>query len=101
MISLFIGNEIFLDLGTCGSQKRSCWSSKFFFKIILTSLDLSSLECNYHQQSYKYKLLHKVENIINENIEQKRTYNQFHNILRLFDVLPNFLFTTNEKMRDY
>ena len=29
------------------------------------------------------------------------TYNQFHNILRLFDVLPNFLFTTSETMVDY
>ena len=28
-------------------------------------------------------------------------YNHFHNILRLFDVLPNFLFTTSETMRDY
>ena len=26
------------------------------------------------------------------------TYNQFHNILRLFDVLPNFPFTTSETM---
>ena len=25
----------------------------------------------------------------------------FYNILRLFDVLPNFLFTTSETMRDY
>ena len=25
------------------------------------------------------------------------TYNQFHNILRLFDVLPNFSFTTSEE----
>ena len=25
----------------------------------------------------------------------------FHNILRLFDVLLSFLFTTNETMRDY
>ena len=29
------------------------------------------------------------------------TYNQLHNILGLFDVLPNFLFTTSETMRDY
>ena len=29
------------------------------------------------------------------------TYNKFHNILRLFDVLPNFPFTTSETMRDY
>ena len=27
--------------------------------------------------------------------------NQFHNILRLFDVLPNFPFTTSEMMGDY
>ena len=27
-------------------------------------------------------------------------YNQVHNILRLFDDLPNFLFTTSETMRD-
>ena len=30
-----------------------------------------------------------------------RAYNQFHNILRLFDVLPNFRFTTSEMMCDY
>ena len=29
------------------------------------------------------------------------TYNQFHNILRLFDVLPNFPLTTSETMGDY
>ena len=29
------------------------------------------------------------------------TYNHFHNILRLTNVLPNFLFTTSETMRDY
>ena len=28
-------------------------------------------------------------------------YSQFHNILRLLDVLPNFPFTTSETMRDY
>ena len=29
------------------------------------------------------------------------TYNNFHNILRLFDVLPNFPFTTSETMGEY
>ena len=29
------------------------------------------------------------------------TYNHFHNILRLFDVLPNFPFTANETKGDY
>ena len=28
-------------------------------------------------------------------------YNHFHNILKFFDVLPNFVFTTSETMRDY
>ena len=31
----------------------------------------------------------------------KTIYNHFHNILRLFDVLPNFPFTTSETMRNY
>ena len=31
----------------------------------------------------------------------KLIYNQFRHILRLFDVLPNFPFTTTETMGDY
>ena len=31
----------------------------------------------------------------------KGTYNHFHDILRLFDVLPNFPFTRIETKRDY
>ena len=30
-----------------------------------------------------------------------KTYNQFQNILRLFNVLPNFSFTTSETMGGY
>ena len=29
------------------------------------------------------------------------SYNHFHNIVRLFDALPNFSFTTSETMGDY
>ena len=29
------------------------------------------------------------------------SYNHFHDILRLFDALTNFPFTTSETMRDY
>ena len=29
------------------------------------------------------------------------SYNQFHNILRLFDALPNFPFTTSETIGNY
>ena len=32
---------------------------------------------------------------------QSYIYNLGHNILRLFDVLPNFLLTTSETNRDY
>ena len=32
---------------------------------------------------------------------QAQNCNQFHNILRLFDVLPIFSFTTSETMDDY
>ena len=36
----------------------------------------------------------------NWSINSGPSYNQFHNILRLFDVLPNFPFTTSETMCD-
>ena len=29
------------------------------------------------------------------------SYNHFHNVLRLFDILPSFPFTTSETMRHY
>ena len=32
---------------------------------------------------------------------QAQNYNHFHNILRLLDVLPNFPFTTSERMHGY
>ena len=34
-------------------------------------------------------------------MKEKFSYNHFHNILRLFDVLTSFPFTTSETMRDY
>ena len=33
--------------------------------------------------------------------KSSNTYNHFHNILRLFDILPNFLFIASESMRSY
>ena len=35
------------------------------------------------------------------NAQENFADNHFHNILKLFDVLPNFALTTGEKMRDY
>ena len=36
-----------------------------------------------------------------ERFSKVATYNQFHNILRFFDILPNFRFSTSETMPDY
>ena len=33
--------------------------------------------------------------------KKKIAEHHFHNILILLDILPNFLFTTSETMRDY
>ena len=40
---------------------------------------------------------------VNKDIKSKRKFvdNYFHNILRLFDILLNFRFTTSETMGDY
>ena len=34
-------------------------------------------------------------------VQSKESYNHFHNILRIFDVLPNYNFTTSETIGDY
>ena len=41
---------------------------------------------------FRYKIFNFIAEIF---------WNHFHNILRLFDVLSNFPFTTNEMMRGY
>ena len=40
-------------------------------------------------------------NGVGGDLALKSTYNHFHNILRLFDDLTNFPFTTSETMGDY
>ena len=41
--------------------------------------------------------------VVNRNIKGKRKFRgiQCHNILKHFDILPNFPFTTNETMTNY
>ena len=39
--------------------------------------------------------------ILEKELSFSRNNNQFHDILRLLDVLPNFLFTTSETMGHY
>ena len=56
---------------------------------------ISILEALYIHPKFKLTLcLHKM-------ISVSLSHNHFHNILRLFDVLPNFPFTTSEAMCDY
>ena len=54
----------------------------------------------YRFLSFARNLSNKYEKQLLDTAKKPRT-NNFHNILRLFDVLPNFPFTTSETMRDY
>ena len=40
-------------------------------------------------------------NLDNEDKKINDVYNQGHDILRIFDTLPDFMFTTSETKRDY
>ena len=57
------------------------------------------------RRMYIYALLPLMDAVFSEERQLMKWvgvfYNHFHNILRLSDVLPNFAFTTNERMRDY
>ena len=49
-----------------------------------------------------YQIFEKKNRIVNQEVAtDSYSYNQFHNNLRLFDVLLNFSFTTSETMGDY
>ena len=54
------------------------------------------INLNIYIMLFKYAL-----NIYEDHRHISIIYNHFHNILILFDVLPNFPFTTSETMRDY
>ena len=74
-------------------------------------LDYGNIICDqphnasFHQklESLQYNACLAVTGTIHGSSREKYTknYNQFHNILRLFDVLPNFLLATSETMCDY
>ena len=78
-------------------------SLKLLCDIIFPSLpgqfDLSCFTMS-NFQSYEYPWKPNFSNHI-KFILKTSNYDQFHNILRLFNVLPNFPFTSSEKMRDY
>ena len=58
------------------------------------------LSARYYQKN-KERLQKRLVKGIKVFLEQTKIINYFHNILRLFDVLPMFLFITSEVMRNY
>ena len=78
---------------------------------ITTSFYLLFLACYFFQLLVLYIYIYYIcIYIIDINIHKiyihiytlmKCIFNQFHNILRLFDVLPNFPFTASKTMSDY
>ena len=68
---------------------------KFHLKLTMLTFWTKYARKGYFQLKTK-----KVNSIIEFRIFE-RGYNHFHNILRLFVVLPNFLFTIGETMRNY
>ena len=67
------------------------------FNYQLPIINLSDFEIDITCLKYRLNL-----SLISTKIDSfNLTYNHFHNILRLFDVLPNFRFTANETMGDY
>ena len=51
----------------------------------------------HHKQNFSSFDMHKYKFKVIANSLQS-SYNRFHNILRLFDILPTFLFTPSETM---
>ena len=75
---------LLLLCGSCGASQVLHWSKNTAGVEILVRVDHDFID--FYRDSMKFYLWF---------------YNHFHNTLRLFDVLPNFLYTTSETMRDY
>ena len=74
---------LLLLCGSCGASQVLHWSKNTAGVEILVRVDHDFID--FYRDSMKFYLWF---------------YNHFHNTLRLFDVLPNFLYTTSETMRD-
>ena len=81
---------------------RSRYSLMFCIKVVL-GLDLVHAK-HRNTERIRWSIKSPLLNQLSGNVALWKifylTYNQFH-ILRLFDVLPNFPFTTTETMDDY
>ena len=77
-------------------QENICARTSFLIKfqplglliVLLNSFIIKYYSC--------FIMLITIDTILSKNI-----YNQFHNVLKLFNVLQNFPFTTSETMWDY
>ena len=83
---------------------RNRYSLVFCIKVVLR-LDLVHSKYTGNRERIrrwiKSRLLSQLSRIVALWKRFYLTYNHFHDILRLFDVLPNFLFTISETMRNY
>ena len=71
----------------------------FMFSIFPRNLKKSEAAIHMiSRQNWLWKFCNFQRSLLSLNLE---IYNRFHNILRLFDVLPNFPFTTSEMMDHY
>ena len=63
---------------------------------------MDPISCDFFSK-VRFKCLEANERILfmEDSLNGLFLYNRFHNILRLFDVLINFPFTTGETMCDY
>ena len=60
----------------------------------LITVDLHNMNDTIRRVCFRYK-------VFSFQFTAIKSYDRFHNILRLFDVLKNFPFTTSETLRDY
>ena len=76
-------------------------NTRNFFWSVLKIFPFESIKTKKQQQKNNNNNKTKQKNKKFPSYSQTNFYNQFHNILRLFDVLPNFTFTTSETVSDY
>ena len=92
-----------LLLTRCLNREHSHFRTKQITGIKLKKGEISTLtDVNHFIKRAAYlALISAWRHILNLKNEAFTNYNHFHNVLRLFDVLRNFAFTTSETMRDY
>ena len=87
--------------------KQSSFCTTYYFKILFQNKNMKLSKIVNPPKKilaiFIYMYIYIYIYIYNKNIKIKKLFadNQFHNILRLLDVLLNFPFTLSETMADY